>query len=111
MATGVFVATTVTGFISGVIDLTVWPAPMLVRMLQLLPEAALGLGLPPRRTLGIVQSLRVRLLAMLHVGFVWLGLVFVLQAVSHGMLLVTDETRSFGLAPLHALTMGFMGRR
>ena len=46
---------------------------------------------------------------MLHVGFVWLGLVFVLQAVSHSMLLVTDESRSLGLAPLHALTMGFMG--
>lgn len=107
---GVFVATTVTGFISGVIDLTVWPAPMLVRMLQLLPEAALGLGLLLLAVRwGIVQSLRVRLLAMLHVGFVWLGLVFVLQAVSHSMLLVTDESRSLGLAPLHALTMGFMG--
>ncbi len=107
---GVFVAATLTGFISGLIDLTIWPAPPTVRVLQLLPEAILGLGLLLLAVRwGIVQSLRVRLLAMLHVGFVWFGLVFVLQAVSHGMLLATNETRSLGLAPLHALTMGFMG--
>lgn len=107
---GVFVAATITGFISGLIDLTVWPAPMVVRLLQLLPEAMLGIGLLLLAVRwGIVQSLRVRLLAMLHVGFVWLGLVFLMQAVSHGMLLASGESRSLGLAPLHALTMGFMG--
>lgn len=107
---GVFVAATVTGFISGLIDLTIWPAPPAVRVLQLLPETLLGLGLLSLAVRwGIVQSLRVRLLAMLHVGFVWLALVFVLLAVSHGMLLASNEARSLGLAPLHALTMGFMG--
>lgn len=107
---GAFVVATVTGFISGLIDLTIWPAPAVVRVLQLLPETVLGTGLLLLAVRwGILQSLRVRLLAMLHVGFVWLGLVFALQAVSHGLMLASDESRSLGLAPLHALTMGFMG--
>jgi uncharacterized protein involved in response to NO len=56
---------------------------------------------------GLVQSLRIRLLAMLHLGLVWLGLAFVLNAVSHA--LASAGAMSLGLAPLHAYTMGFLG--
>jgi uncharacterized protein involved in response to NO len=56
---------------------------------------------------GLWRSLRNRLLAMLHLGFVWLGLAFCLDAF-------TILMRSWGadvptLLPLHALTMGFLG--
>jgi uncharacterized protein involved in response to NO len=56
---------------------------------------------------GLVQSLRIRLLAMLHLGFVWLGLAFLLQAASHA--LQAAATPGFGAAPLHALSAGFLG--
>ena len=57
---------------------------------------------------GLVQSLKIRLLAMLHLGFLWLGLSFVLAGVSQlagwGL-----GTTVLGLAPLHALSMGCLG--
>lgn len=53
---------------------------------------------------GLVQSLRIRLLAMLHIGFVWLGLALCLDAVAQ---LMGDGL--WNLLPLHALTMGFLG--
>ena len=53
------------------------------------------------------QSLRPRLLAMLHLGLVWLGLALLLGAISHG--LRASGAKSLGLAPLHAYTMGFLG--
>lgn len=53
---------------------------------------------------GLVQSLRIRLLAMLHIGFVWLGLTLCLDAVAQ---LMGDGL--WNLLPLHALTMGFLG--
>lgn len=52
---------------------------------------------------GLVQSLRIRLLAMLHIGFVWLGLALCLDAVAQ---LMGDGL--WNLLPLHALTMGFL---
>jgi uncharacterized protein involved in response to NO len=58
---------------------------------------------------GLVQSLRIRLLAMLHLGFVWLGLAFVLSAFSHGLSAATAGALTLGLGPLHAYTMGFLG--
>lgn len=58
---------------------------------------------------GVVQSLRIRLLAMLHLGFLWLGLAFALFAVSALARLATEGSLSLGLAPTHALTMGFIG--
>jgi uncharacterized protein involved in response to NO len=54
---------------------------------------------------GLVQSLRIRLLAMLHVGFIWLGIAYALYAAD-GMLAAAGA-RGLGLAPLHAATMGF----
>jgi uncharacterized protein involved in response to NO len=58
---------------------------------------------------GLVQSLRIRLLAMLHGGFVWLGLAFALAALSHARVLWLGAEATLGLAPLHALTMGYLG--
>jgi uncharacterized protein involved in response to NO len=58
---------------------------------------------------GVVQSLRNRLLAMLHLGFVWLGIAFALYAWNQATVLLDAPTASIGLAPLHALTMGFFG--
>jgi uncharacterized protein involved in response to NO len=57
---------------------------------------------------GLVQSLRVRLLAMLHMGFFWLGVAFVLLAVSHALMGLSAGEVSLGLAPLHAFTMGYL---
>ena len=57
--------------------------------------------------LGLVQSLKIRLLAMLHVGFMWLGVAYGLDAASAGLQAVGHV--GLGLAPLHALSMGFLG--
>lgn len=56
---------------------------------------------------GLVQSLKIRLLAMLHIGFVWLGLAYGLEAASLWMR--SADQFGLGLAPLHALSMGFLG--
>ena len=58
---------------------------------------------------GLVQSLKIRLLAMLHGGFVWLGLALTLAAVSHGLQASGISQVGLGLAPTHALTMGYLG--
>ena len=87
-----------------------WPLPTALRWLQIvveLPAAALLLWLALRW--GLVQSLKIRLLAMLHGGFFWLGLVFALQAATHALMALSDHTLTLGLAPLHALTMGYLG--
>lgn len=57
---------------------------------------------------GMVQSLKVRLLAMLHIGFMWLGLSFILAGMSQ-LLGFRSGVPWLGLGTLHALTMGFLG--
>ena len=57
---------------------------------------------------GLMQSLKVRLLAMLHLGFVWLGLSFVLAGASALLGLQMGEP-ALALGSLHALTMGCLG--
>jgi uncharacterized protein involved in response to NO len=57
---------------------------------------------------GLVQSLKIRLLAMLHLGFVWLGLSLLLAGVARWMGLI-EGLPAFGLGALHALSMGFLG--
>jgi uncharacterized protein involved in response to NO len=57
---------------------------------------------------GLVQSLKVRLVAMLHLGFSWLGIGFALSGVSHLMQALTGEAW-LALAGLHAITMGSLG--
>lgn len=54
---------------------------------------------------GLVQSLKNRLLAMLHIGFAWLGLSVVLSGATRlGALLL--QTPLLPLGALHATTMG-----
>lgn len=83
------------------------PAMQVLRGVVEIPGGAALLALAIRW--GLVQSLRIRLLAMLHLGFVWLGLSFVLAGMSHLMLAASDGALSLGVAPLHAFTMGFLG--
>ena len=85
-----------------------WPLPAPWRWAQVAveaPAALLMLWLAVRW--GLVQSLKIRLLAMLHGGFVWLGLALALAAVSHG--LMASGSEGLGLAPMHALSMGYLG--
>lgn len=58
---------------------------------------------------GVVQSLRNRLLAMLHIGFSWLGIALLLYAASMFAMYAGRPDLALGQAPLHALTMGFFG--
>jgi uncharacterized protein involved in response to NO len=91
-----------------VADLLWWPLPTAWRWAQVAveaPAAALMLWLAVRW--GLVQSLKIRLLAMLHGGFVWLGLALALAAISHAGLALGGE--GLGLAPTHALSMGYLG--
>jgi uncharacterized protein involved in response to NO len=93
-----------------VAELWWWPLPLALRWAQVaveIPAALLLLWLALRW--GLVQSLKIRLLAMLHGGFFWLGLAFALQAASHALMALTAHELSLGLAPLHALTMGYLG--
>ncbi|MDP3872068.1 MAG: NnrS family protein [Methyloversatilis sp.] len=87
-----------------------WPLPAALRWAQVvveLPAAALLLWLAVRW--GLVQSLKIRMLAMLHAGFLWLGITFALSATSHALMASSGDTQSLGLAPIHALTMGYLG--
>ena len=87
-----------------------WPLPAALRWAQVaveLPVALLLLWLALHW--GLVQSLKIRLLAMLHGGFLWLGIAFALAAVSHALMALTHDEQSLGLAPTHTLTMGYLG--
>lgn len=57
---------------------------------------------------GLVQSLKIRLLAMLHLGFLWLSLALILSGASQ-LLGLRLGVPVLGLGALHALTMGFLG--
>ncbi len=87
-----------------------WPLPGAVLGVQAAieaPAAALMLWLAWRW--GAVQSLRIRLLAMLHGGFVWFGGALALSAASLVLRAASGDTASLGLAPTHALTIGYLG--
>ncbi len=91
-------------------ELVWWPLPAALRWLQVVieaPAAALTLWLAWRW--GLVQSLQIRLLVMLHAGFLWLGIALTLAAVSHALMATSGDARSLGLAPTHALAMGYLG--
>lgn len=57
---------------------------------------------------GLVQSMKVRLLAMLHLGFFWLGLGLGLSGVSQ-LTAALSGTPALPLGALHAVTMGCLG--
>jgi uncharacterized protein involved in response to NO len=102
----------VLGFEAALALAEAWMGPpgLGVQVVRLTLESAaalLLLGLALRW--GLVQSLRIRLLAMLHVGFTWLGVALALSAVSQALALASHGVRTLGLAPLHAYTMGFLG--
>lgn len=95
---------------AAVADLLAGPLPRSVSMAFALVELAGATGvLALAVRWGLVQSLRIRLLAMLHVGFVWFGLALLLAGISHALVAVLGPAMSLGLAPLHAYTMGFLG--
>jgi uncharacterized protein involved in response to NO len=75
-----------------------WPADLVL--------AALALWFTSRW--GIARSFGVRLLAMLHIAFVWATLAFTLAALD-GLAGLAGLATPFGLAPLHALAIGFFG--
>jgi len=86
---------------------TMPPALAGLRAALELPLGAMLLWLSVRW--GLRQSLQLRLLAMLHLGFAWLGVAFTLAGVSHALMSVSGGAWSLGLAPTHAFTMGFLG--
>ena len=93
-----------------VAELWWWPLPAALRWAQVLidaPAAALLLWLALRW--GLVQSLKIRLLAMLHGGFLWLGIALALAALSNALMAASGDQVSLGLAPMHAMTMGYLG--
>jgi uncharacterized protein involved in response to NO len=67
--------------------------------------AAGGVLLWLARVWGGAQSLKNRLLAMLHIGFVWLGVALVLGGLSQLMGLLQDAP-VLSLGSLHAVTIG-----
>lgn len=69
-----------------------------------LPLAALAVWFISRW--GIARTLHEPLLAMLHIGFVWGALAFLLYGVD-SLLALSGASRQLGLAPLHALGIGF----
>lgn len=86
--------------------------PQLTRLLMLaigMGEVAVGsVVLWLAVVWGLVQSLKVRLLAMLHLGFLWFGLAMLLSGSSQ-LLGIRLGTPVLGLGALHAMTMGFLG--
>lgn len=59
-------------------------------------------------TWGILRSFSVSLLAVLHISFAWLGIAMLLYGTQSLMLLLSDDSvMPFGLAPLHALAIGY----
>jgi uncharacterized protein involved in response to NO len=56
---------------------------------------------------GLRHTLRIPLLGVLHVGFAWLGIAMLLFSVQSAVSLLSHGTTFiWGLAPLHALTIG-----
>lgn len=56
---------------------------------------------------GFRRSLRIPMLAVLHIGFAWMGIAMLLFAVQSLMSYLSNGTAFiWGLAPLHALTIG-----
>jgi uncharacterized protein involved in response to NO len=104
----VMLAALAAGGAGAVAELLCWPLPAALRWVQVLvegPAALLMLWLALRW--GLLQSLKIRLLAMLHAGFAWLGVALALAAASHALQALGHP--GLGLAPTHALSMGYLG--
>lgn len=57
-------------------------------------------------TWGSRHTLHIPLLGILHIGFAWLGIAMLLFGLQSFALLLNPEAVLWGLAPLHALTIG-----
>lgn len=86
-----------------------WPLPAAWHALQ---AVATGVA---AALLGVIawrwarrQRLGRQLVAMLHAGLVWLVIALALQAVAHA-LAAAGRPGALGLAPVHALALGWMG--
>ncbi len=93
-----------------IVDALALALPAAADALRVVVELGAGLGLSflaLRRAR--VLNVRVRLVAMLHAGFAWLAVAFLLAGASHLLWVATDGELSLGAAPLHAYTMGFLG--
>ncbi|HLY97326.1 MAG TPA: NnrS family protein [Sideroxyarcus sp.] len=56
---------------------------------------------------GLLRSLRIPLLGILHIGFAWIGVAMLLFSMQSLVSFVSSESiHIWGLAPLHALTIG-----
>jgi uncharacterized protein involved in response to NO len=55
---------------------------------------------------GLPRSLRIPLLGILHIGFAWLGIAMLMFFIQSLASFIGDGTHIWGLAPLHALTLG-----
>jgi len=92
--------------LAGVAEAGWLPPALFVLPLAVVAAALLVLALRWRLAHGLGGESQ-RLSAMLHGGFVWLGLSLALQALSLG--LQATGRGSLGAAPLHALTLGYLG--
>ena len=93
------------------VPLTAWPpgAVALAPATLVLDTAAATLVLWLAFRWATLQNLRIRLLAMLHVGFAWLGISLALLAASAAATWSGGGTADLRLAGLHALGIGFFG--
>ncbi len=57
---------------------------------------------------GLASSLKVRLLAMLHIGFLWLGVGMIMLGASQWLALM-GGSGAYMLGALHAVTIGYLG--
>ena len=56
---------------------------------------------------GILRSLRIPLLAVLHIGFAWMGIAMLMFGIQDFVFFASGSaTLTWGFAPLHALTIG-----
>ena len=98
-------------WLRGAVDLAAlwmapWPAPLQVLLAAV--HGLLGLMLLMAAfDATLVRARRAPMVRMLHAGFVWLGLSFVLEALSHAVR-AAGGPAGLGLAPVHALSLGFM---
>jgi uncharacterized protein involved in response to NO len=72
-----------------------------------LAAAAGLLGLAVRSSR--LQRAGARMATMLHIGCTWLGVAVLLSGIAHAVAAAGGPAGVFGLAPLHAYTMGFLG--
>ena len=82
-------------------------APVWMLARGILELVAGGILLWLAQVWGVMQSLKNRLLVMLHISFLWLGLALVLGGMAQILGLLQDAP-VLSLGSLHALTMGFM---